>query len=235
MRFDILQELGLPTRWKVRANHDKRQAADVAVVPSPVTNSAVHKPVAQSGDVAVSSLKWEDLRRVTLACENCGLCKSRSNVVFGVGDVEADILFVGEGPGRDEDRLGEPFVGASGQLLDKMLAAIGLNRDNGVYIANIVKCRPPENRNPSQEEVAACMPYLKRQIELIKPRLIVALGRVASIHLLQSDKTISELRQRPTSKMIPPHPRIGQRAYEPPSSLPAMGQQPHPPLAAYHD
>ena len=139
---------------------------------------------------------WDSLREVVLGCEKCGLCRGRKQAVFGVGDRGADLFLAGEGPGRDEDRLGEPFVGRAGKLLDLMLAAIGLGRDQGVYIANVVKCRPPENRNPTAEESGACMPYLDRQIALAAPRLLVALGRVAAGRLLESDQPIARLRQR---------------------------------------
>ena len=114
--------------------------------------------------------------------------------MFGVGDEKADWLFVGEGPGADEDVLGEPFVGQAGKLLDNMLMAIKLKRGSNVYIANIVKCRPPGNRNPEADEIAACLPYLHRQIELIQPKLIVALGKVASNALMGRDATLASLR-----------------------------------------
>jgi DNA polymerase len=118
----------------------------------------------------------------------------RNKTVFGVGDENADWLFVGEGPGADEDAQGEPFVGQAGKLLDNMLAAIQLKRGSNVYIANVVKCRPPGNRNPQAEEALACEPYLHRQIELIKPRLIVALGKVAAVNLLARDASVASMR-----------------------------------------
>jgi DNA polymerase len=116
--------------------------------------------------------------------------------VFGVGDRAARWLFVGEGPGAEEDARGEPFVGKAGQLLDAMLAAIGLKRGQGVFIANVVKCRPPANRNPEPAEAACCMPFLERQVDLIRPRLIVALGKVAAVTLLNQDSTVAALRGR---------------------------------------
>ena len=128
---------------------------------------------------------------------DCTACKLRAGctqTVFGVGDENADWLFVGEGPGADEDAQGEPFVGQAGKLLDNMLMAIRLKRGNNVYIANIVKCRPPGNRNPEADEIAACLPYLQRQIELIQPKMIVALGKVASNALLGKDATLASLR-----------------------------------------
>ena len=127
------------------------------------------------------------------------MCKLRAGctqTVFGVGDEKADWLFVGEGPGADEDALGDPFVGQAGKLLDSMLSAIKLKRGNNVYIANIVKCRPPDNRVPEPEEIATCLPYLQRQIELLKPKLIVALGKTAATSLLGQEATLSSLRGR---------------------------------------
>jgi DNA polymerase len=120
----------------------------------------------------------------------------RNKTVFGVGDENADWLFVGEGPGADEDAQGEPFVGQAGKLLDSMLAAIQLKRGNNVYIANVVKCRPPGNRNPEVEEALACEPYLHRQIELIQPKLIVALGKVAAVNLLAREATVASMRNK---------------------------------------
>jgi DNA polymerase len=129
-------------------------------------------------------------------CRQCGLCEARKQAVLGVGDRNADWLFVGEGPGAEEDARGEPFVGQAGKLLDSMLAAIRLRRGESVYIANAVKCRPPENRTPTPEETATCRPYLERQIELIRPKLIVALGRPAAQTLLQTEVKIGAARGR---------------------------------------
>jgi DNA polymerase len=137
---------------------------------------------------------WEELRRTMLDCRACGLCAKRKQAVPGVGDENAAWLFIGEGPGADEDERGEPFVGQAGRLLDAMLAAIGLERGEDVYIANAVKCRPPGNRTPENAEMAACFPYLKRQIALIRPRLIVLLGRAAVNSVLGEDRTLSSLR-----------------------------------------
>ncbi|MBQ3077231.1 MAG: uracil-DNA glycosylase [Clostridia bacterium] len=128
----------------------------------------------------------EALRSACLNCRACGLCEGRTHVVFGVGDPTADILFVGEGPGAQEDLQGIPFVGRAGQLLDLYLKAFEIERDR-VYIANIVKCRPPKNRDPRPEEETACMPWLERQIELIEPRVIVCLGRIAAMKLIKPD------------------------------------------------
>ena len=128
-------------------------------------------------------------------CTRCKLHRSRTNIVFGVGNPAADLVFVGEAPGYDEDRQGEPFVGAAGQLLDKMIAAMGLLRED-VYIANCLKCRPPQNRDPEPDEVAACEPFLRKQLEAIAPRLIVTLGKFAAQTLLRTEAPISALRGR---------------------------------------
>jgi len=144
--------------------------------------------------VNVASMGWDVLRDTVRACTACGLCKQRKQAVFGVGNESAPWLFVGEGPGADEDEQGEPFVGQAGKLLDGMLAAIGIARGREAYIANVVKCRPPGNRTPTAEEAQACAPYLDRQIELIKPRLIVALGKSAAMRLLGSDASLASQR-----------------------------------------
>ncbi|NIQ97551.1 MAG: uracil-DNA glycosylase [Desulfuromonadales bacterium] len=135
----------------------------------------------------------EDIRRELQDCDRCPLCRERSNIVFGVGNPEAQIVFVGEAPGREEDIKGEPFVGEAGRLLDRILYAMGMNRQQ-VYICNVEKCRPPKNRDPSTEEIEACEPYLKRQLAVIKPQIIVALGRFAAQTLLKSDAPIGRLR-----------------------------------------
>ena len=139
---------------------------------------------------------WIALKQAVPACTACGLHKSRTQTVFGVGDEKAQWMLIGEAPGAEEDRLGDPFVGQAGKLLDNMLAAIGLNRSENVYIANVLKCRPPGNRNPEPEEVAKCTPFLKQQIGLIKPKLIIAMGRFAAQTLLSSDASIASLRGR---------------------------------------
>ncbi len=136
-------------------------------------------------------LTWDELEQTCNRCSKCGLCQTRTNVVFGVGKRTADILFVGEGPGEQEDLQGEPFVGAAGQLLDDMLSIIDLNRTN-CYIANIVKCRPPRNRDPQDEEQDACIDYLRNQIALIKPSIIVCLGRVAAKRLIEPTFRITQ-------------------------------------------
>jgi DNA polymerase len=139
-------------------------------------------------------MQWPELKAAVAACTACGLRAGCTQTVFGVGDESAQWMLVGEAPGAEEDRLGEPFVGQAGKLLDNMLAAIGLQRGRNVYIANVLKCRPPGNRNPAPEEVATCSPYLVRQIELIRPKLILAMGRFAVQTLLNTEATISSLR-----------------------------------------
>ncbi len=141
-------------------------------------------------------MDWTELKAAVKGCTACGLRAGCRQTVFGVGDEKARWLLVGEAPGSEEDRLGEPFVGQAGKLLDNMLAAIGLKRGADVYVANILKCRPPGNRDPQPEEVMKCTPHLRRQIELIQPRLIVALGRVAAQTLLNSTATIGSMRGR---------------------------------------
>lgn len=133
---------------------------------------------------------WDELESLCKSCTKCGLCQTRTNVVFGVGPKDADILFVGEGPGEQEDRQGEPFVGAAGKLLDDMLSIIDLSREN-CYIANIVKCRPPQNRDPHEEEQAACIDYLRNQVALIQPKIIVCLGRIAAKKLINPEYRIT--------------------------------------------
>ena len=135
--------------------------------------------------------QWIELENQCASCNNCGLCQTRNNVVFGVGNQNADILFVGEGPGEQEDLRGEPFVGPAGLLLDDMLSIIDLSRDKNCYIANIVKCRPPHNRDPLNVEQDACIGYLRRQVALIQPKIIVCLGRVAAKRLIREDFSIT--------------------------------------------
>ena len=159
-------------------------AAPVVASPSSAV-SAVATPSSVISDVA--SLSWPQLRAAVRDCRACGLCKARKQAVFGVGAEEGPWLFVGEGPGADEDEQGEPFVGQAGKLLDGMLAAAGLARGRDVYIANVVKCRPPGNRTPALEEAQACAPFLDRQIDLVSPKIIVALGKTAATRLLGAE------------------------------------------------
>lgn len=134
---------------------------------------------------------WEELRENCMACKRCKLCETRHNVVFGVGNPQAKVLFVGEGPGENEDLQGEPFVGRGGQLLDKFLRAVDLDRKTNIYIANIVKCRPPRNRDPLPEEQEACIPWLRAQFSLIRPKILVCLGRIAAMKIMKPDIKIT--------------------------------------------
>lgn len=136
-------------------------------------------------------LNWDGLKSVCADCTRCGLCETRHNVVFGVGNEDADIMFVGEGPGEQEDLKGQPFVGPAGKLLDDMLCIIDLSRETNCYIANIVKCRPPHNRDPLETEQDACIGYLREQVTLLRPKLIVCLGRIAAMRLIREDFKIT--------------------------------------------
>ncbi|WP_321961621.1 uracil-DNA glycosylase [Paraburkholderia sp. J7] len=144
----------------------------------------------------VATLDWDALAERVASCTRCRLCEKRTNTVFGVGDRKADWMLIGEAPGENEDRQGEPFVGQAGKLLDNMLRALSLARGENVYIANVIKCRPPGNRNPEPDEVARCEPYLQRQVALVKPKIIVALGRFAAQSLLKTEGSIASLRGR---------------------------------------
>ena len=139
---------------------------------------------------------WIPLKSAVSGCTQCGLHNTRTQTVFGVGDENAEWMLIGEAPGAEEDRLGDPFVGQAGKLLDNMLAALGLSRRRNVYIANVLKCRPPGNRNPEPAEVAKCTPYLLKQIELVRPKLILAMGRFAAQTLLNTDAAVGSLRGR---------------------------------------
>ena len=136
--------------------------------------------------------RWDDLRAACLNCEKCGLRQGRHHVVFGVGDPRAKVMFIGEGPGENEDLRGEPFVGRGGQLLDKLLAAVDLDRASNIYIANIVKCRPPQNRDPLPEEQEACLGWLRNQFALLRPGIVVCLGRIAGQKLIKPDLKITK-------------------------------------------
>jgi uracil-DNA glycosylase family 4 len=182
-------------------------ASPVAVRPAAPSNRAPSPAVAEavvdmrpSRAGSVHTMDWATLRETVAGCEACGLCKSRKNTVFGVGDEQADWMIVGEAPGENEDLRGEPFVGAAGELLDNMLHAVGRSRTGqgaqGAFIANVLKCRPPANRNPLPEEVVQCEPYLARQVALVKPRVIVAMGRFAVQALLKTTEPIGRLRGR---------------------------------------
>lgn len=217
-RETILKELGIGPLWKLRqpvaaeslvelsssvpiepvviAKPDVRESStSVRTEPLDVAQDRpVEARVAPVAASPVADADWEQLTETILTCRACGLCAARKQAVPGVGDRVADWLIVGEGPGAEEDERGEPFVGQAGKLLDSMLAAIDLKRGEDVYIANAVKCRPPGNRTPLPEEMDTCRPYLARQIELIRPRLIIALGRPAAQTLLQEEVKIGAAR-----------------------------------------
>jgi len=209
----MLQEMGLRV-WAPAAAAEQTPAR----APEPMTATPLgptHAPTAaatsappavaaQATDArgaAVAAMGWPELQDAVRACTACGLCQSRRQTVFGVGNLQAHWMIVGEAPGEQEDLKGEPFVGPAGHLLDNMLRALGLTREEApperqVYIANTLKCRPPRNRNPEPQELASCEPFLMRQIELIRPRLILAMGRFAVQALLRSSEPVGKLRGR---------------------------------------
>lgn len=214
-RIVFLEEMGLGPLWTLRTPPaavptaeeltelvaKTQTPADTAppyVAPAAEPPSLIDLDLPPTDDVA--NMDWPQLKAAVAACTKCGLCQGRTQSVFGVGDEKAKWLFVGEGPGRNEDLRGEPFVGQAGKLLDNMLLAMGLKRGENAYIANIVKCRPTDangrDRPPTPEEIAACMPYLERQIALIQPAIIVALGKTAALSLLALDPEtpVSKLR-----------------------------------------
>jgi len=156
----------------------------------------VEELVAEADAEPAFDLDWPELRDCVASCTRCELSASRTNTVFGVGNQQADWLIIGEAPGAEEDRRGEPFVGRAGHLLDQMLLAIGQSRES-VFIANILKCRPPHNRDPKPTEAAACRGYLERQIELVQPKIILAVGKIAAQNLLGSDDPVGRMRGRP--------------------------------------
>ncbi|MEE8428350.1 MAG: uracil-DNA glycosylase [Gammaproteobacteria bacterium] len=180
-RRAYLDAMGIQV-WQLRSR---------APAPDATRQSAPELPSEPQGLAA----DWPVLEQTVLQCRLCGLHEGRTQAVFGVGDRAADWLVIGEAPGAEEDRRGEPFVGRAGQMLNAMLKAVGLRREQ-VYIANIVKCRPPNNRDPRPEEAASCRQYLIRQVELIRPRLILAVGRIAAHNLLGTDSSLGKLRGR---------------------------------------
>jgi len=188
-RHEVLAELGIAPVWRRRAD---------TAAPSPADSDAgVVTPAGGDARLArIAALSWDAFAADVDACTACTLCRTRRRSVPGVGDRQADWMLIGEAPGAEEDARGEPFVGQAGRLLDNMLAALGLARGRNVYIANVLKCRPPNNRTPEPAEAASCEPYLHRQIELVAPRLIVALGRSAATTLLGVDASIASLRGR---------------------------------------
>ncbi|MBL8379198.1 MAG: uracil-DNA glycosylase [Burkholderiales bacterium] len=179
--------MGLGPVWKLRR--------PLPAIAAPVVPHAT--PVAPEDQAApISRMGWPELASAVAGCSACGLCDSRKNTVFGVGNQAAPWMVVGEAPGAEEDARGEPFVGQAGQLLDAMLAALALTRERDVYITNVLKCRPPGNRNPAPEEVAQCSGYLTRQVALVNPRLLLLMGRFAAQTLLGTDASIASLRGR---------------------------------------
>jgi len=203
-RYDILRELGLLPLWRLRAVSagvaETRDVVSSYVAEATATFNVVAPRPSREPPVDrvqhIAALEWPEFAADVAACTACGLCRTRNKAVPGVGDVHAQWLFVGEAPGAEEDARGEPFVGQAGRLLDNMLVALGMKRGENVYIANVLKCRPPGNRTPSPLEVESCRPYLDRQIALIRPKLIVALGKSAATTLLNVDATIASLRGR---------------------------------------
>jgi DNA polymerase len=194
----VLRELNLYPLWGRRGAPAAAGAEVAAPVPAgearPVSASSGEPEPRRPDTSQTASLDWPELKQRVHDCTACKLRAGCTQTVFGVGDEKAEWLFVGEGPGADEDAKGEPFVGQAGKLLDNMLAAIKLKRGSNVYIANIVKCRPPGNRTPEADEIATCLPYLQQQIALIKPKLIVALGKTAATSLLGKDATLGSMR-----------------------------------------
>jgi DNA polymerase len=187
-RLQRLEALGID----VYLRRGRRGPAAPAVATAP-EESAVDRP--SSLPAGAHALDWPELRAAVAACTRCELHRSRTQTVFGVGDPAARLMFVGEAPGAEEDRQGEPFVGRAGQLLTQMIRALGLARSE-VFIANVLKCRPPGNRDPSATEAACCRPFLERQIELVNPALLVAVGRIAAQTLLGSEAPLGKLRGR---------------------------------------
>ena len=190
LRDRYLKEIGIPV-WRIRG------ASAVTAPASPEPALAIAEPAAVVGGAPDTDV-WSALQAKVRACTLCGLHRGRTQTVFGVGKRDARLFVIGEAPGADEDRQGEPFVGRAGQLLNAMLRSIGLPRAE-VYIANILKCRPPNNRDPDPSESASCTPYLSQQIELVQPRVLLAVGRIAAQWLLQTDAPIGRIRGRVVS------------------------------------
>ena len=206
-RERYLEEMGLGPVWRLRgraaeapepvpAPKIEPRPAVRRPPPVPGLNAGVKVDLADDRAARILKMEWPELKSAVQSCTACGLRKTCTQTVFGVGDEQADWLLVGEAPGAEEDQRGEPFVGQAGRLLDNMLAAIGLKRGENVYICNVLKCRPPGNRNPEPFEVAQCSPHLLRQLELIKPKLILAMGRFAVQTLLGTEASIASLRGR---------------------------------------
>ena len=204
-RKKYLDEMGLSPQWVLRNTPvapvknpiPDQSAVKIEPTPDPVMVRIENPPATPTPAIAhIDDLPtdWPQLEEVIRQCKNCGLCSGRKQAVPGVGDRQAAWLFIGEGPGAEEDAKGEPFVGQAGKLLDAMLFSIDLERGKDVYIANAVKCRPPGNRTPHPDEITQCLPYLEQQIALIAPKIIVLLGRTAVHSVLKEDKSLSSLR-----------------------------------------
>ena len=207
-REQMLVEMGISPIWVLRDSapsaspHEsapEAEAASEAAAMPPITEKPLaavqpSEPQSRPPATAVDALDWPALARQVAECRACPLCEQRKQAVLGVGDTNPEWLFIGEGPGAEEDVKGEPFVGQAGKLLDNMLASLDIARGNRVYIANAVKCRPPGNRTPEAAEMAACWPYLERQIALLKPKVIVLLGKAAVHAVLHDDKSLAALR-----------------------------------------
>jgi uracil-DNA glycosylase family 4 len=180
----------------IHPEHQRRAYLQAMGIDVWLPRDAAESDVSGSEDhVAADGLGWDELRQCVSDCTRCELAESRTQTVFGVGNRSADWMIVGEAPGAEEDRRGEPFVGRAGKMLDEMLRAIGESRDS-VFIANILKCRPPNNRDPQPEEAAACRAYLERQIALVQPKIILAAGKIAAQNLLASDEPVGRMRGR---------------------------------------
>ena len=209
-REQMLVEMGITPIWVLRDAEPEAPPVEAAVVEAETRALAPEAapaivpepaPLARPAPAAalrpmspVTNLNWPELAKQVAECRACALCEQRKQAVLGVGDLNPDWLFIGEGPGAEEDVKGEPFVGQAGKLLDAMLASLDIARGNRVYIANAVKCRPPGNRTPEAAEMAACWPYLERQIALLKPKIIVLLGKAAVHAVLHDDKSLASLR-----------------------------------------
>ena len=209
MNPDLLLQLGLGPVWRLRpetseavaGSHpelsSQRESVEQIVERAEMGGASRTKEGQQETLSSVGDVGWSEIEARIQACRACRLCEARKHVVPGVGDHSAQWMFVGEGPGAEEDEKGVPFVGQAGKLFDAMLASLGLNRAQGLYIANAVKCRPPHNRTPERDEIEACLPFLKRQIELVQPKLLIALGRTGAEALLaKEDIRMSAVRGR---------------------------------------
>lgn len=209
----ILREIGLTPIWRPRQVSVRESEITQADVPADVRPNVSDVSVGSprhaferdvnSGESEadrahrIAALGWDELTADIATCTACKLCKTRTHTVPGTGDRQPDWVVIGEGPGENEDKQGEPFVGRAGQLLDQMLEAVGKSRRKNVFIANVVKCRPPGNRDPESDEIAACAPYLERQLSLAQPRLILAVGKFAGQQVLNTDATVAAMRSKP--------------------------------------